>query len=356
MACRGSAARFSRNNSRELARCRRVAGDRDHPTYNLRLRPLDRALRAFYSDHFVLPLPENHRFPMQKYRKLRERVQDELADVRLAPPPAATDGQLALAHDADYIERVVEGRLSDAETRAIGFPWSPAMVERSRRASGATIAACRAALEESVAVNLAGGTHHAARGRGAGYCVFNDSAIAARVMQADAASTRRRLRIAIVDLDVHQGDGTAQILAGDDSVFTLSMHGEKNFPFRKQASDLDIGLPDGSRDDEYLSALDRALAALANRFEPQLIIYLAGADAHENDRLGKLSLTFEGMGLRDRRVLAFAEKLNVPVAVTMGGGYGRDIDVTVDVHLQTIRVALESWERRMAGQRLASSV
>jgi acetoin utilization deacetylase AcuC-like enzyme len=313
-------------------------------------------LRAFYSDHFVLPLPENHRFPMTKYGKLRERVEQELDGVRLSAPPAATDGQLMLAHDAEYVQRVVSGTLSDAETRAIGFPWSPAMVERSRRASGATIAACRAARDEMVAANLAGGTHHAARARGAGYCVFNDSAIAARVLQADAARTRRRLRVVVIDLDVHQGDGTAQILGGDDSVFTLSMHGEKNFPFRKQASDLDIGLPDGTGDDEYLAQLDRALAELAGRFEPEFIIYLAGADAHENDRLGKLALTFEGMGLRDRLVLDFAEARGVPVAVTMGGGYGRDIDLTVAVHLQTIRLALASWARRTEPTRLAARV
>jgi acetoin utilization deacetylase AcuC-like enzyme len=303
-------------------------------------------LKAFYSDHCVLPLPENHRFPMQKYRKLREHVARELPGVRLAPPDPASDGQLALAHDAEYIRRVVDGKLDEAEVRAIGFPWSPAMVERSRRASGGTIAACRAALQEGVAVNLAGGTHHAARARGAGYCVFNDSAIAARVLQSDLASTRRRLRVAVVDLDVHQGDGTAQILAGDDSVFTLSMHGEKNFPFRKQASSLDIGLPDGTGDAAYLARLDEALAELGTRFAPQLIIYLSGADPHENDRLGKLALTVDGMRHRDERVIAFAERLGVPVAVTMGGGYGRDIDLTVELHLQTIRVAFDAWQRR----------
>jgi len=303
-------------------------------------------VKAFYSDRFVLPLPENHRFPMQKYARLRQRVQHELPQVRLGEPAATTDGQLALAHDADYIERVVTGRLDATEVRAIGFPWSAAMVERSRRASGATIAACRAAVAEGVAANLAGGTHHAARARGAGYCVFNDSAIAARVLQTDAAATRRRLRVAIIDLDVHQGDGTAQILAGDDSVFTVSMHGETNFPFRKHASDLDIGLPDATGDEEYLEGLERALAELERRFAPEFIIYLAGADAHENDRLGKLALTFAGMGARDERVFAFATRLGVPIAVTMGGGYGRDIDLTVEIHLQTIRLALQAWERR----------
>jgi acetoin utilization deacetylase AcuC-like enzyme len=306
------------------------------------------ALRAFYCDHFVLPLPANHRFPMRKYARLRERVQHELPDVRLTEPSPATDDELALAHDADYIDRVAGGRLDAAELRAIGFPWSEAMVERSRRSSGATIGACRAAMRDGVAVNLAGGTHHAARGRGAGYCVFNDTAVAARAVQADAAAGRRRVRVAAIDLDVHQGDGTAQILAGDDSVFTLSLHGQSNFPFRKQSSDLDIGLADGTGDDDYLAALDRALAELERRFAPQLLIYLAGADVHENDRLGRLRLTVDGIRARDERVFAFAERLEVPIAVSMAGGYGRDIEVTVDVHLQTVRLAMQAWTRRAA--------
>jgi acetoin utilization deacetylase AcuC-like enzyme len=308
-------------------------------------------LRAFYSDRFVLPLPQHHRFPMQKYARLRARVERELPAIRLAEPPPASDGQLALAHDADYVRRVVDGTLGGAEVRAIGFPWSEAMVERSRRATGATIAACRAALADGVAANLAGGTHHAARARGAGYCVFNDAAVAARVLQADAAPSRRRLRVAVVDLDVHQGDGTAQILAGDDSAFTLSMHGERNFPFRKQASDLDIGLPDGTSDADYLGELDRALAELERRFAPQFVIYLAGADVHEDDRLGKLALTAAGMRARDERVFGFAERLGVPIVVTMAGGYGRDVDVTVALHLQTIDAALAAWRRRASERR-----
>jgi acetoin utilization deacetylase AcuC-like enzyme len=303
-------------------------------------------LKAFYSDHFVLPLPENHRFPMQKYAQLRQRVLAALPEVELAVPTAASDGQLALAHEPDYVHRVAGGTLDAAEVRAIGFPWSAGMVERSRRSVGATIAACRAALTGGVAANLAGGTHHAARARGAGYCVFNDAAVAARVMQADSAGSRRQLRVAVIDLDVHQGDGTAQILAGDDSVFTLSMHGETNFPFRKQASDLDIALPDGTQDEEYLAHLDRALAEVAGRFDPQLVIYLAGADAHEYDRLGKLALTADGMRTRDERVFGFAERIGAPLAVTMAGGYGRDIDVTVELHLQTVRLAYASWRRR----------
>lgn len=217
------------------------------------------------------------------------------------------------------------------------------MVERSLRSAGATIGACRAALTDGVAVNLAGGTHHAQRDRGAGYCVFNDAAIAARTMQLESG---RPFNVAIIDLDVHQGDGTAQILAGDASIFTLSIHGESNFPFRKHASDLDVGLPDATRDEQYLAALDSALSELTHRFEPQFLIYLAGADAHEGDRLGKLKLSAGGMAQRDSRVFDFAERRALPVAVAMAGGYGVDIDVTVSIHLQTVQIAYAAWARR----------
>jgi acetoin utilization deacetylase AcuC-like enzyme len=303
-------------------------------------------VKAFYCDRYVLPLPAGHRFPMAKYSRLRTRVAEELDDVTLVEPDAATEGQLALAHAPEYIERVLRGTLAAAEIRAIGFPWSPEMVERSRRSAGATIGACRAAAVDGVSVNLAGGTHHAQRDRGAGYCVFNDAAIAARVVQSDSARMRRHLRLAIIDLDVHQGDGTAQILAHDDSVFTLSLHGERNFPFRKQVSDLDVALPDGTTDDVYLAALDAALVELRQRFTPQFVIYLAGADAHGDDRLGKLALTIDGMARRDRRVLDFAEALDVPIAIAMAGGYGREIETTVALHVQTVRAARDAWTRR----------
>ncbi len=303
-------------------------------------------MRAHYSDHFVLPLPPDHRFPMSKYAALRERVA-ALPNVQLVEAAAATDGELALAHDPDYIERVVLGRLTMAEQRTIGFPWSPQMVERSRRSTGATIAACRAALRDGVAVNLAGGTHHAHRDRGQGYCVFNDAVVAARSVQAEAGRRALRpLQVAIVDLDVHQGNGTASILADDPTVFTLSLHAASNFPFRKETSDLDVALPDGTGDDAYLAALDAALRELRERFEPHLLIYVAGADAHEGDRLGKLHLTTAGMRTRDERVFAFAAELGVPVAVTMAGGYGRDIATTVAVHLNTVQAALALWHGR----------
>ena len=306
------------------------------------------AVQAYYSDHYVLPLPPGHRFPMAKYRGLRDRVQQELPEVSLLEPNAATLGQLALAHDPDYIERVTSGQLDAREMRAIGFPWSPQMVERSRRSVGATIAACRAAMHEGVSVNLAGGTHHAARDRGAGYCVFNDVAVAVRVLQSEATSARCELRVAVIDLDVHQGDGTARIFRSDPSVFTLSLHGATNFPFRKEASSLDVALPDGTADDEYLDALDRALVQLRERFEPRFVIYLSGADAHIDDRLGRLALSGAGMAARDARVFEFARTSSVPIAVTMGGGYGRRLETTVELHLQTVTAARDFWARQRA--------
>jgi acetoin utilization deacetylase AcuC-like enzyme len=292
-------------------------------------------LKVFYSDHFVLPLPEGHRFPMQKYRLLREGVQAAIAGIEFHEAPMTTDGVLALAHHPSYIERVSNGGLSAAEQKAIGFPWSPQMVERSRRSAGATIAACRAAVCDGVAANLAGGTHHAYANHGEGFCVFNDAAIAARLMQAE----RRAKRVAIIDLDVHQGNGTASILARDESVFTLSLHGEHNYPFSKESSDLDVALPDGTGDDAYLHALREALAELSRRFEADLIIYLAGADPHEGDRLGRLKLTAPGLAARDRMVLDHAHRFGIPVAIAMAGGYGRNIDDTVALHVQTIAIA-----------------
>ncbi len=301
-------------------------------------------MKASYSARFMLPLPVGHRSPMRKYRMLRDAVQATLPDVQLEEAPRASDGVLALAHHPQYIRRIDDGALTSQEQRAIGFPWSPEMVERSRRSAGATIAACRAAFDDGVGINLAGGTHHAHADRGEGFCVFNDAAIAARLMQAE----RRAARVAIVDLDVHQGNGTASILANDDSVFTLSLHGEHNYPFAKATSDLDIALPDDTGDAEYLAALDGALAQLFERFAPQLIIYLAGADPHEGDRLGRLKLSSDGMAERDRRVLAQAQQRNLPVAIAMAGGYGRDIDQTVAIHLQTVTLAAAYRHRRKA--------
>jgi acetoin utilization deacetylase AcuC-like enzyme len=279
---------------------------------------------------------------MAKYARLRERVAAELPAVRLTEPAAADTDVLALAHEASYIERVLRGALTAAESRAIGFPWSEAMVERSRRSVGATLAASSAAQRDGVAVNLAGGTHHAYRDRGQGYCVFNDVAVAVRQLQTAAG---RRLRVAIVDLDVHQGNGTASIFAGDESVFTLSLHGAGNFPFRKEVSDLDVALPDGTGDAAYLAALEQALQQMVDRFAPEFLFYVAGADAHEGDRLGRLRLSTAGMQWRDERVFALAQALQVPIVVTMAGGYGHDLETMVAVHLNTVRAALAHGQR-----------
>lgn len=305
-------------------------------------------MRAFYSDQFVLPLPEGHRFPMAKYRLLRDRLALELPEVAMAVAGPASDGELALVHTPSYVQSVVQGTLSAAAQREIGFPWSEAMVERSRRSVGATVMAARAVLfgAEGVSANLAGGTHHAYADRGSGFCVFNDAAVAARLMQAEwARSHVHPLNVAIIDLDVHQGNGSAHIFANDKNVFTLSLHGARNFPFAKEASDLDVELPDGCDDDAYLHALDLALAELASRFTPNLLIYLAGADPHEGDRLGRLKLSFDGLEARDRRVFDWAWSQRVPLAFCMAGGYGHQIEDTVRVQVNTYRVA-QAYARR----------
>ena len=280
-------------------------------------------MQAFYSDQFVLPLPEGHRFPMAKYRMLRDALLQDLPAIRLMSAPAATDGELAFAHTPAYIAAIADGSVAPAVTREIGFPWSPAMAERARRSVGATLAAARVAMSEGLAANLAGGTHHAYADKGGGFCVFNDIAVTARVVQAEWGrryrATRPPLHVAVIDLDVHQGNGTAHILRDDPSVFTLSIHGDKNFPFRKEASDLDVPLPDGCADADYLDALDRALAELESRFTPGFVIYLAGADPFEGDRLGRLKLTYEGLMARDAKVFDWCLQRGLPAVFVMGG-------------------------------------
>ena len=298
-------------------------------------------MKAFYTDHYVLPLPAGHRFPMEKYGKLRDLV-SQLAGVYLKDAPAVTDTQILYAHDASYLIQVLQGSLSPQEQQEIGFPWSTQMVERSRRSAGATLAAAKIALQEGVAANLAGGTHHAYRNKGSGFCVFNDSAIAARALQKEI---HPKLKVAIVDLDVHQGNGTASILRNDPTIFTLSIHGENNFPFTKEVSDLDIGLPDDTGDESYLAALHQGLEKLGERFKPDFIIYLAGADPHEGDRLGKLSITKDGMLQRDACVFQFGLDRQIPIAFSMAGGYGKEIQSTVDIHFQTIQTALQYQQR-----------
>jgi acetoin utilization deacetylase AcuC-like enzyme len=294
---------------------------------------------AYYCDHFVLPLPDGHRFPMSKYAKLRQRIIDSgtLAPQHLHVPDGATDEDLLRAHTPDYLDKVLVGTLSPKELRRMGFPWSPALVERSRRSSGGTISACRSSLSDGISANLAGGTHHACPDHGEGYCVFNDSAIAARKMQAEG----RANKIVVIDCDVHQGNGTAAATQDDPSIFTFSIHGEKNFPFRKISSDMDIGLPNDTEDAGYLDILELAIDRILYLQQPDLVIYQSGADPYIHDKLGKLSLSKHGLAQRDRMVIGkcFAEK--IPVAVTMGGGYAAQVDDIVDIHLQTIQIALE---------------
>jgi acetoin utilization deacetylase AcuC-like enzyme len=299
-------------------------------------------VNLFYSDVFVLPLPSHHRFPMGKYARLRERLlaSGDFALDDFGVPPGVTDGEIARVHCRAYLAKVASGALSAAEQKAIGFPWSERMVERSRRSSGATLAAAREALTRGWGANLAGGTHHAFRDRGEGFCVFNDAAIAARALQAEAGLTR----IAVIDCDVHQGNGTASIFTGDESVFTFSIHGARNFPFTKEASDLDVELADGTGDDEYLWHLERALDETLERSRPQLAIYLAGADPYEGDRLGRLRLTKRGLARRDEMVLGTLAARAIPVAITMAGGYALDIEDSVDIHANTIRTARRIWE------------
>lgn len=299
-------------------------------------------MKVFYSDRFVLPLPEGHRFPMVKYSMLRERVAESgvcgAGELRVAEP--VSDREILRAHHPDYLERVVSGTLTEKEIRRIGFPWSPRMVERSRRASGGTLGACLAALEDGLAANLAGGTHHAFADRGEGYCVLNDSAIAARAVQ-DAGLVERVL---VIDTDVHQGNGTAAILREDPSIFTFSIHGAKNFPFHKEESDLDAALPDGADDTEFLTALEAGLEAALDAAEAQLAIYLAGADPFVDDRLGRLAVTKRGLAERDRLVLEACRDRGIPVALTMAGGYARKVEDTVDVHFQSVRRAADLLE------------
>jgi len=294
-------------------------------------------LKVFYSDHFVLPLPEGHRFPMIKYSMLRESVAASglCGPEELIVPHPVSDAEILRSHEEGYLRRVALGTLTEKEMRRIGFPWSQRMVERSRRASGGTLGACLAALEDGFAANLAGGTHHAFADRGEGYCVFNDSAIAARAVQAEGLVER----VVIVDTDVHQGNGTAAIVRGDATIYTLSIHGAKNFPFRKEESDLDLALPDGADDGEFLDALEEGLERALEESRAELAIYLAGADPFEDDRLGRLSVSKEGLAERDRLVLESCRERGIPVAVTMAGGYARNVEDTVEIHLQSIEKA-----------------
>ena len=303
-------------------------------------------MKLFYAATSLQTLPAGHRFPMGKYEILRQRLAAELPQLELQLADPASDGELVLVHTPSYVQAVVKGELSASAQREIGFPWSEGMVERARRSVGATVSAARLAMQLGIAANLAGGTHHAYADKGSGFCVFNDVAVAARLLQTEAArSGKQALQVAVIDLDVHQGNGTARIFRQDPSVFTLSMHGAKNFPFRKEESDLDIDLPDGCSDALYVSQLQDALAQLEARCSPDVVFYLAGADPHEGDRLGRLKLSFEGLMERDRMVFEWAWRKRVPLAMAMAGGYGREIADTVQVQINTFSQALSAWER-----------
>ena len=289
------------------------------------------------SARYSFPLPEGHRFPIAKYERLREQVLIEgiVGPDAIREPERATRDALLLVHTADYVDRFLGGALEPAELRRLGFPWSPALVERSLRAVGGTCEAAAASLEHGVAMNLAGGTHHAFPDHGEGFCVFNDVAIAIRLLQRSG----RIRRAAIVDLDVHQGNGTNAIFAGDDSVFTFSMHGGRNYPFHKVPGSLDVELPDGTGDEHFLNLLAEHLPAVLARSQPDLVIYLAGADPHEGDALGRLGLSFDGLARRDAFVIELCREVGLPIAITIAGGYGRNLDDTVRIHVETARIA-----------------
>lgn len=294
------------------------------------------APRFFYPDTPELPLPEKHRFPISKYRLLHERASTEslLGRGVLSPSPVASVEQLLRIHSSDYVMAVLRGSLSRQEQRRIGLPWSPTLARRSRATVGGSIAAAREALETGISGQLAGGTHHAHRDYGSGYCVFNDLAAAALAVLDDGLARR----VAILDLDVHQGDGNATILGPEPDVFVASLHGERNFPFTKEQSDFDIALPDETSDQPYLEEVAHALDAIEG-FGPDLVLYLAGVDPLKADSLGRLSLTPDGLRRRDQQVFETCRRRGTPVAFVAGGGYCKPIDATVDAYAATLEEA-----------------
>ncbi len=298
-------------------------------------------MKVFYSDQLLVPLPDGHRFPMPKYGRLHARiVQARIEAIHLCSSSPAKKEQVVHVHSSEYFSKIENGTLTDREIRRIGLPWSPALFNRTLHAIGGTIDACSAAVHDGISANLAGGTHHAHRDHGEGYCIFNDVAIAARVIQSKSPVNR----ILIIDCDAHQGNGTAEIFSGDSTVFTYSIHGEKNFPYYKATSDLDVALKDGCSDQEYLSAVYESVPGVILDFKPDLVFYIAGADPYLDDRLGRLKLTKQGLAMRDRWVLSCCRRFDLPVAIVLGGGYARLIDDVVDIHFETIRIAAEIWK------------
>jgi acetoin utilization deacetylase AcuC-like enzyme len=289
-------------------------------------------VRLWAHDRFTFPLPDRHRFPLAKYRLLRERVEAEgLGEVCEAA--AATWEDLAIVHDPAYVERVRCGELDVREQRVLGLPWSPELVERGRHSSQGTVEAARDAARHGIGMNLGGGTHHAGPASGRGFCLFNDVVLAVRVLRREGLLHR----VLVVDCDVHQGDGTAELCAGDPDTFTLSIHGGANYPFQRATSDLDVDLRDGTGDDEYLERLSEALDTAVPSARPDFVVFLAGADSWEGDALGRLALTKAGLRARDEAVLARARQLGVPLCVTLAGGYAPNVDDTVDINLATVR-------------------
>jgi acetoin utilization deacetylase AcuC-like enzyme len=297
-------------------------------------------LQVFYCDHHEIPLPPGHKFPLSKYRLLRERLEQDRRFC-FAPAPAASPETISLAHDPEYVRQFVQGTVQPSIMRRIGFPWSEGLLRRTLASAGGTMAAAEVALAQGISGTLAGGTHHAFRSEGSGFCVFNDVAIAIYWLRSRGVAHR----FAVVDLDVHQGDGTAHFFQHDPDVFTLSLHGKNNFPFRKQRSMLDVELPDATTDGAYLAALASALPNVWE-FAPELVFYLSGVDALAADRLGRLCLTLAGLKTRDARVLTEASRRHVPIAITLGGGYANPIELTVTAHANTFLLAAELYETR----------
>jgi len=292
----------------------------------------------YYTDQYVIPLPEGHRFPIQKYRMTRDLLARD-GQFRFVPAPLAEREVVELAHDPEYVSAFLQGALSPQAIRRIGFPWSEGLVQRTMASVGGTLAATTEALVNGWGGNLAGGTHHAFRGEGSGFCVFNDIAVAIQWLRTNGKAKR----IAVVDVDVHQGDGTAQIFQNEPDVLTLSIHCEVNFPFRKQQSKIDVALAEGVGDEEYLRVLEEFLPRVFS-FEPEIVFYQAGSDPLYSDALGKLKLTLNGLLARDRAVMTSVQERDIPFVVTMGGGYSKPIELTAQAHANTYRTATEVFD------------